>query len=201
MSEYQLSVISYQLSGSKNPSCLENILVLSFKFFSFAIFAFLLSTLLMFLPDGYQLQIGSRKDRALLIEFMNLAYQELFPDRQEFSHLSLTVEQYLSVDTPLWWVKSLSETSDAKFIACLWMGNAIDQVSGDRYAHIFLIYVALEHRRRGLAKALMHQAQSWATSRGDRQISLQVFPHNQIALDFYHRLGFAIQSYSMLKSL
>lgn len=171
------------------------------------------------LPDGYRLSIGSRKDKALLVEFMNLAYRELFSHQQDFSHLARTVEQYLSSDTPLWWVEVVSETSDcggtviagtavqrrctddSKLIACLWIGNAIDQVSGDRYAHIFLIYVAPEHRRRGIAKALMYQAQTWAASRGDRQISLQVFPNNQIALDFYRRLGYEIQSYSMLKSL
>jgi len=155
----------------------------------------------MCLPDGYQLHKGSKKDRAWLVKFMKLAYQELFPHQQEFSHLAGTVEQYLSADTPLWWVENLRETSNSKLIACLWMGNAIDQVSGDRYAHIFLIYVALEHRRRGIAKALMHEAQTWAVSRGDRQISLQVFPHNQVALDFYRHLGYEIQSYSMLKSL
>ncbi len=149
------------------------------------------------LPNDCRLQIGSRRDRALLIEFMTLTYQELFPDRQDFSHLAQTVENYLSSDTPLWWV----ESTESVPIACLWMGNAVDQVSGDRYAYIFLLYVAPEHRRRGIAKALIHKAETWAASRGDRQIGLQVFSHNQVALALYRRLGYQIQSFSTLKQL
>jgi ribosomal protein S18 acetylase RimI-like enzyme len=128
---------------------------------------------------------------------MTLTYQELFPDRQDFSHLAQTVENYLSSDTPLWWV----ESTESVPIACLWMGNAVDQVSGDRYAYIFLLYVAPEHRRRGIAKALIHKAETWAASRGDRQIGLQVFSHNQVALALYRRLGYQIQSFSTLKQL
>ena len=86
-------------------------------------------------------------------------------------------------------------------IACLWMGNAVDQVSGDRYAHIFLLYVSPEYRRRGIAKALMNQAQDWAIARGDRQIGLQVFPHNKPALTLYQSLGFHTHSLLMLKPL
>jgi ribosomal protein S18 acetylase RimI-like enzyme len=149
------------------------------------------------LADGYRLRMGSHKDRALLTEFMVATYQELFPDRQNFSHLAQTVESYLSSDTPLWWVESALSVR----VACLWMGNAIDLIGGDRYAYIFLLYVAFEHRRRGIAKALMEQAQIWATARGDRKIGLQVFSHNQIALDFYCNLGYEIQSFSISKSI
>jgi ribosomal protein S18 acetylase RimI-like enzyme len=149
------------------------------------------------LPNDYQLRMGSHKDRTWLNEFMVLTYQELFRDRQNFSHLAQTVESYLSSDTPLWWVESALSVR----VACLWMGGAIDLVSGDRYAYIFLLYVAPEHRRRGIATALMQQAQIWAKARGDRQIGLQVFSHNQIALDFYRSLGYEIQSFSISKSI
>ncbi|MCU0532983.1 MAG: GNAT family N-acetyltransferase [Hydrococcus sp. Prado102] len=149
------------------------------------------------LPNGYQLRMGSHKDRILLTQFMRLTYQELFPDRQDFAHLAQTVESYLSSDTPLWWVEFTEPTP----VACLWMGNAIDLIGGDRYAYIFLLYVALEHRRRGIAKALMQQAQMWAIARGDRQIGLQVFSHNQIALDFYRSLGYETQAFSIGKSI
>ena len=130
---------------------------------------------------------------------MHLTYQELFPQQTDFSHLALTVEKYLSSNTPLWWMQLHKPTRDP--VACLWMGNAVDQVSGDRYAHIFLLYVSPEHRRRGIAKALMNQAQNWAKARGDRQIGLQVFPHNQPALTFYQSLGFHTHSLLMLKPL
>ncbi len=154
------------------------------------------------LPKSYQLRRGSGKDRAILIEFMYLAYQELFPDQKDFSHLTQTVEKYFGSQTPLWLV-DLAQEEETKTIpvAVCWMGNARDQVKGDRYAHIFLLYVSPEHRRQGIATALMHRAQDWAKARGDRQISLQVFTNNQTALNLYHSLGYQTLSLLMFKSL
>ena len=86
-------------------------------------------------------------------------------------------------------------------IACLWVGNSIDQVRGDRHAHIFLLYVVREHRRRGIGKALMEYVENWAFTRGDRQIGLQVFKSNQPALNLYNQLGYQTQSLWMVKSL
>jgi ribosomal protein S18 acetylase RimI-like enzyme len=149
------------------------------------------------LPEGYNLETGSGKDRALLLRFLNLTYRELFPQQHSFSHLATTVEQYFSRETPLWWVKQSSELTP---VACLWLGNAIDQVVGDRYTHIFLIYVKPEHRCRGIATALLQQAQNWSQTRGDRQMSLQVFCHNQAAVNLYTNFGFQTQSLFMVKS-
>jgi ribosomal protein S18 acetylase RimI-like enzyme len=86
-------------------------------------------------------------------------------------------------------------------IACLWVGNAIDQIGGSRHAHIFLLYVVKEHRRRGIGTALMKYLEKWATQRGDRQIGLQVFQSNQAALNLYDQLGYQTQSLWMVKSL
>jgi len=148
---------------------------------------------------------GSSKDKVQLLHFMNLMYQELFPNQRDFQHLNATVEQYFSTETPLWWIESEHNLSPTPHlilpIAGLWMGNAIDQINGDRYAHIFLLYVVPEYRRRGIAKILLQQAESWAKTRGDQQIGLQVFPQNQAALNLYQNMGFQIQSLSMLKFL
>jgi len=83
----------------------------------------------------------------------------------------------------------------------MWLGNAVDQLQGDRHTHIFLLYVMSEHRRRGIARALMRQAEDWARARGDRQIGLQVFQSNQPALNLYHLLGYQTQSFWMVKPL
>lgn len=77
----------------------------------------------------------------------------------------------------------------------------MDQIQGDRHAHIFLLYVSPAHRHRGIGSALMQQAEAWATARGDRQIGLQVFHHNQPALQLYEKLGYQPQSYWMVKPL
>jgi ribosomal protein S18 acetylase RimI-like enzyme len=159
---------------------------------------------------------GSTLDRALLLKFMHRTYQDLFPN-QDFSHLEQTVKQYFSGDTPLWWVEEEGEQGkNNQFpmpnspcpmpnaqcaIACLWVGNAIDQVHGNRHGHIFILYVVPEHRRRGIGTALMQYVENWAIQRGDRQIGLQVFQSNKPALNLYNQLGYQTQSLWMVKFL
>ncbi len=158
---------------------------------------------------GYQLRTGSGRERATLVKFLQLSYQEFFPEQNDFSHLSTTVRQYFSKETPFWWVELadavVSETlvprAVSQPVACLWLGNAIDQLKGDRHAHIFLLYVMPGHRRRGIGSALMGYAEDWARARGDRQIGLQVFQTNQPALNLYQQLGFQTQSFWMVKPL
>ncbi|MFM8008600.1 MAG: GNAT family N-acetyltransferase, partial [Dolichospermum sp.] len=83
----------------------------------------------MNLLPGYFICEGSTVDQALLVKFMEWTYQEQFP-HQNFSHLTLTVKQYFSRDTPLWWVYEERETKNhhQSPIGCLWVGNAINQV-------------------------------------------------------------------------
>ncbi|MGF1934640.1 MAG: GNAT family N-acetyltransferase [Nostoc sp. ChiQUE02] len=169
------------------------------------------------LLPGYIIRRGSTLDRSLLFKFMQRTYQDLFPN-EDFSHLEQTVKQYFSSDTPLWWVEEEGEQgsrgageqgNNKKFlssaphpsIACLWVGNAIDQVHGNRHAHIFILYVLPEHRRRGIGTALMRYVENWAIQRGDRQIGLQVFQSNKPALNLYNQLGYQTQSLWMVKFL
>ncbi len=161
------------------------------------------------LPPGYQVKLGSSLDRALLLKFMQQTYQEMEPGG-DFAHLVTTVEQYLSQETPLWWVNLLTpcQVSGSVFlepvpqpIGCLWLGTAIDQLTGSRHAHVFLLYVAPDHRRQGIGTVLMHQAETWARDRGDGQIGLQVFQTNEAALSLYTGLGFQPRSLWMVKLL
>lgn len=163
-----------------------------------------------FIP-GYVLQSGSTLDRALLVKFLHRCYQDLSSEQQDLSHLAWTVEQYFSSQTPLWWVEPVGVQQKAASwpalasvhnpVACLWVGNAVDQEQGDRHACIFLLYVVPEHRRQGLGTALVHVAESWAKERGDRQLGLQVFLNNQPALSLYKSLGFHAQAVWMVKLL
>ncbi|MEM9543071.1 MAG: GNAT family N-acetyltransferase [Cyanobacteria bacterium P01_E01_bin.42] len=150
------------------------------------------------LPAGYRAIEGSGRDRASLVQFMTLTYQALFPEQKNFSHLAQTVDRYLSPETPLFWVTSVTNSQK---IACLWMGSGIDQVNGDRYSYIFLLYIRPEHRRQGIGSALMQYAHTLARERGDRQIGLHVFSRNRPALNLYERLGYESQSLLMVKKL
>jgi ribosomal protein S18 acetylase RimI-like enzyme len=146
---------------------------------------------------GYDFRSGSPLDRATLVQTIQRTYAELFPGCP-VAHLAQTVEQYLSRDTPLWWVHIQEQEAP---VGCLWLGNAIDQVNADRLAHIFLLYVAPNHRRRGIGKALMLQAEAWARARGDGKIGLQVFASNVAAIELYQSLGYGVQSLTLEKKL
>ncbi|NEP43121.1 MAG: GNAT family N-acetyltransferase [Okeania sp. SIO2H7] len=135
----------------------------------------------------------------MLVKFINRTYKEIYPEK-DFAHLAQTVEQYLSNKTPIWWVDFLEKVSVSP-VGCLWAGNAFDQVGGDRQAHIFLLYVAPEHRRRGIGSTLVTIAENWGRERGDKQISLQVFTANKPAVNLYEKLGYQNRSVLMVKSL
>jgi ribosomal protein S18 acetylase RimI-like enzyme len=172
------------------------------EFFCLLIYRYLPLLEKSVLVKDYQLRVGSPQEGALLLQFMQQTYQELFPTQKNFAHLASTVKQYFTTKTPLWWVvEQKSAVSQRYPVACLWMGNAYEQITGDRYAHIFLLYVKPEHRRQGIGTALLTHAQNWALARGDHQIGLHVFTNNQNALKLYQQLGYQTQSLLMVKSL
>uniref|UniRef100_B8HYB6 GCN5-related N-acetyltransferase n=1 Tax=Cyanothece sp. (strain PCC 7425 / ATCC 29141) TaxID=395961 RepID=B8HYB6_CYAP4 len=151
-----------------------------------------------FSVPGYGLHRGNASDRSLLIQFMQAAYTELYPQQPDFDHLVETVTEYFTSQTPLWFVQTVVPVE--QIVGGLWLGNAIDQVGGDRCAYIFLVYVLPQHRRRGLGQALLAHAENWARQRGDRQISLQVFCQAP-SLSLYQRQGYQTQSLWLVKSL
>jgi GNAT superfamily N-acetyltransferase len=148
----------------------------------------------------YKLSIGDSRNRADLLKFLQVTYSELYPQQHSYTHLASTVDRYLSDETPLWFVTVEQEQIAVK-IACLWLGMAIDQITGIRHPNIFLVYVEPGHRRQGVGVALMQKAQLWAKIQGYTQISLQVFTTNQAAIDMYDRLGYEARSISMFRDL
>jgi ribosomal protein S18 acetylase RimI-like enzyme len=148
------------------------------------------------LPDGLSLRRGGTIDHALLLKFLSRSYREFYPETG-FEHLQETLNNYFTSDTPLWWVRNEVGTA----VGCLWMGTSIDQISGDRHSHIFLLYVLPEYRRHGIGATLMQTAEDYAKTRGDRQITLQVFTINETAQAFYRQLNYAPHALLMLKPL
>ena len=153
---------------------------------------------MVFSVPGYRLRQGSGLDRSLLVNFLSKTYEEL-AGTQTFTHLADTVDRHLSSETPLWWVET--EALPRSPVACLWLGNAVDQQWGDRHSYVLVLYVLPEHRRHGLATGLLATAQAWAQARGDRQIGLQVFADNTAALALYRKLGYRTHSLWLAKPL
>jgi ribosomal protein S18 acetylase RimI-like enzyme len=169
-------------------------------------------------PDltQYQLIAGEAIDIATLVKFLQITYREISPQQHDYRHLQSTVDRYFSSDTPLWFVTTTAigdagsgdssvfpgeSRERAKKIGCLWLGTAIDQVTGIRHPNIFLIYVDPIYRRQGIARALMEYAQAWAKEQGYTQIGLQVFTNNQPAIELYQQLGYQPRSISMMREL
>jgi GNAT superfamily N-acetyltransferase len=132
---------------------------------------------------------------------MERTYGELDP-HQPLGHIAATVDRYLGRDTPLWWVDPVSAPEAVTApVAALWLGLATDQRSGVLHPYILLLYVAPDHRRRGIATALLTVAHQWAQQQGHSQITLQVFSDNQAAQALYTTLGYQPEAVLMKKEL
>jgi ribosomal protein S18 acetylase RimI-like enzyme len=148
--------------------------------------------------DRYPLVTGTARDVATLLKFLQVTYQELYPHQQDFQHLQSTVDRYFTHQTPLWFV--LAEDAGSR-VACMWVGIAIDQITGQRHPNVFLLYVEPAYRRQGIASALMQNLERWAKSQEYTQIGLQVFTTDRPAIALYEKLGYQKRSISMMRQL
>ena len=57
------------------------------------------------------------------------------------------------------------------------------------------LMVAASHRRQGIGRTLLEQAEVWAAARGVRKIELHVFPWNEPAIALYESFGFEREGY------
>jgi len=57
------------------------------------------------------------------------------------------------------------------------------------------LMVAVEHRRRGIGRALLQRAVEWAAEARVRKLELHVFPHNEPAIALYESFGFVREGF------
>jgi len=67
---------------------------------------------------------------------------------------------------------------------------ARDPHSASRHVADLGLMVAASHRRRGIGRALLEQAEAWARSAGVVKLELHVFPWNVPAIRLYEGFGF-----------
>ncbi len=72
-----------------------------------------------------------------------------------------------------------------------------DSVVPHRFAECVDLFVAPEHRKRGIAAALLNTAKNWAKSRRLDYIELKVVAGNKNAIHFYSRQGFHTAMHTM----
>ncbi len=147
------------------------------------------------LPPGYRLRVGGPGDRPLLLRGFRRAYRDL--GAVEGDHLARSLDQHLddrslvlAIDHDGTEAIGLTPALRQPSVALLWGVPAIDQRRGDRQLQIWLLYVEPEHRRRGLARALLTSAETTAIARGFASLGLQVFGDNAPARALYDRCGF-----------
>ncbi len=84
-------------------------------------------------------------------------------------------------------------------VACL--TTQVDYFTHEPLAHVEVLAVDPAARGRGVARALMDAAESWARGRGFSRISLNVWAQNERARGLYEHLGYTPETMHYLKDL
>lgn len=67
--------------------------------------------------------------------------------------------------------------------------------------HVNTLVVTETMKHKGIGKLLMTATEEWAQSAGADEIRLEVFDKNNDAMEFYRRVGYALQSHIMTKEI
>jgi ribosomal protein S18 acetylase RimI-like enzyme len=84
---------------------------------------------------------------------------------------------------------------------CLLMWTLEDYFSQQWHAHVSVIAVTKPAEGRGVGRALMEHAETWARTRGYSSITLSVFEGNHRAQALYERSGYSTEMRRMIKRL
>ncbi len=68
-------------------------------------------------------------------------------------------------------------------------------------AHIYDIFIYKKYRNKGYGKETLLKIQSEFKNQHIKYIELNVFSHNQRAIDFYQKLNFNAECYTMIKKI
>lgn len=70
------------------------------------------------------------------------------------------------------------------------VGYAFGELDPQGYAHVNIVYVVPEHRRRGVTRALLAEFASRAREEGIEHITLDVATRNEVGREVWRRMGF-----------
>jgi len=93
------------------------------------------------------------------------------------------------------------EDEAGRVLGYIILGELRPFFSPQAVAFVYDIWVAPEHRRRGVARFLLAEAERWAKAHGYRKIKLEVAELNRGARDLYAKAGYAPERVYMAKGL
>ena len=97
---------------------------------------------------------------------------------------------YKALDHPISGTELFIAELDGRRAGCLLMWTMQDYFSGGWHSHISVIAVTRDAEGKGVGRALMEYAETWARERGHRTITLSVFENNRRAQGLYERMGY-----------
>jgi len=110
-------------------------------------------------------------------------WQEAFPDDPPWNAAEVAIPAKLAVQPEL-------------FLVALDGVHAIGSIMAGYDGHrgwLYAVAVRASHRRHGTGAALVRAAEQRLQARGCRKINLQVRVSNRAVIEFYRRLGYAVE--------
>lgn len=122
------------------------------------------------------------------------------------THSSDEVKEFQALFTATAW--DPKDTNNATFVAIDPQGERIgyiniregtDDILAEPMGYIALLAIEKTYEGKGVARALIEKAQSWAKDSGYKRIYFDVFASNARALEFYRREGFEAETLRMVR--
>lgn len=95
----------------------------------------------------------------------------------------------------------VAEDATAAPLGFMYLETVVDYFTGRSHAHVAILAVAASAEGRGVGRALLDTADSWARERGHPFITLNVFAQNARARVVYERLGYGPETIRYVKPL
>ena len=134
------------------------------------------------------------------------ARPESFDDVPDYGRFNASWRERIAGHGRRGWVAEVSEVrasdGERRIVGILTV-HLLDRQHGHaslRMAYVNAVGVYGAHRRRGIATALMREAETWAKSNGACELRLDVWSFNADAVAFYEALGYRTRSVAMAKS-
>ena len=94
----------------------------------------------------------------------------------------------------------IAQTGDGASLGFISL-RVVDSIEGGERGHVADLAVTDRARGMGVGTALMKAAEAWARERDFELLGLDVWSTNRAALGFYERLGYSVDSLTLVKRL